>query len=83
MDNIDITDSVFSLDIPESNTVLNSVTGGSSSNNYTMYIYIGIAALIILGGMYVFKMYQNRKNSQSNENYIDLSRRVLHDESKS
>jgi hypothetical protein len=71
MDNIDITDSAFSLDIPSNSIDINSTIGITSQNNYMMYIYIGIASLILLGGIYIFKMYQAKKNSQTNENSLD------------
>ena len=61
MDSIDITDSAFSLDFTD-NKVLSSDIGGSVQTDYMTYIYIGLAALIILGGVYIFKMYQNNKN---------------------
>jgi len=71
MDAIDITDSTFSLDTPSSNKILHSAVGGCSLDNYMTYIYIGIAALIVLGGVYIFKMYQNRTNYNSNESSMN------------
>ena len=65
---IDITDSAFSLDVLGSNPVLTSVTEGGLPNNYMIYIYIGIAALILLSGFYIFKTYQNKNILQSNDN---------------
>jgi hypothetical protein len=53
MDSIDITDSTFSLNIPEEIT---------SNNDYTMYIYIGIAIVVILIAFFAYKSFQNRNN---------------------
>lgn len=64
MDSIDITDSVFSLDVPDLNQVIGSVDG-VVSNDYTMYIYIGVAILVIIIGMFIFKFYQNKKREKS------------------
>jgi hypothetical protein len=64
MDGIDITDSAFALDVPGvENTV---ISGDSNSTYYTMFIYIGIAILAAMIGMFIFKYYQNKK-SQSEE----------------
>jgi ABC-type anion transport system duplicated permease subunit len=71
MDSIDITDSTFSLDVPDINQVFGSsdLVGGSKSD-YTMYIYIGVAILVALIGILIYKFYQNKKTQQS-ENNID------------
>ena len=61
MDSIDITDSVFSLDVPDLNKVNGSVDG-VVNNDYTMYIYIGVAILVIIISMFIFKFYQNKKS---------------------
>ena len=66
MDSIDITDSAFSLDVPNLNQVIDSVDG-VVSNDYTMYIYIGVAILVIVVGMFIFKFYQNKKREQSGD----------------
>jgi hypothetical protein len=71
IDSIDITDSAFSLDIPNSLDTPNSlditniVTGGSDSittTDYTMFIYIGIASILLAVGMFIYKTYKNNKN---------------------
>jgi len=62
MDNIDITDTTFSLDVPDINQIMGS--SGGSVSDYTMYIYIGAAILIIIIGMFIFKFYQNKKKEQ-------------------
>jgi uncharacterized membrane protein YfhO len=66
MDSIDITDSVFSLDVPDLNQVIGSVDD-VLSNDYTMYIYIGISILVIIIGMFIFKFHQNKKREQSGD----------------
>lgn len=62
MDAIDITDSAFALDAPGVNSIL---SGDSSSfTDYTMFIYIGAAILVIIIAMFIYKFYQNKKNQQ-------------------
>ena len=63
MNSIDITDSVFSLDVPDLNNVVDNVNN-VVNNDYTMYIYIGIATLVIIIGTFIFKYYQNEKSKQ-------------------
>lgn len=63
---IDITDSTFSLDVPEINHVMSGGEGILNSD-YTMYMYIGGAILVILIGIFIFKFYQNKKQNQSDE----------------
>lgn len=65
MDSIDITDSAFSLDVPDINEVI--TTGGGISSDmkdYTMFIYIGAAILVVIIGMFIYKFYQNKKNKE-------------------
>jgi len=59
MDVIDITDSAFSLDVPN---ILSA--GASGSTDYTMFIYIGAAILVAIIGMFIYKFYQNKKNQE-------------------
>jgi hypothetical protein len=58
MDAIDITDSAFSLGLPDVNDVI--ATGGGLKD-YTMFIYIGIAILVAFIGTFVYKFYMNKK----------------------
>lgn len=60
MEAIDITDSAFSLDIPDTNQII----GGSSTTDYTMFIYIGAAILVAFIGILIYKFYQNKKNKE-------------------
>lgn len=63
MDYIDITDSEFSLNkLGESD-----ISGGSSISDYTTFIYIGAAILVVFIGMLIYKFYQNRKNNENSE----------------
>jgi len=62
MDSIDVTDSVFSLNVPDLNKVVDGVDD-VVNNGYTSYIYIGIFILVIIG-IFAFKYYQNKKSKQ-------------------
>lgn len=73
MDSIDITDSAFSLDIPNLNQLTdnNNITiGGIMNGDYTIYFYIGIAIIVVIIGLYIFhnftKFYQNKQYASSN-----------------
>lgn len=63
MNSIDITDSAFSLGITDSNEIV----GGTSGTDYTMFIYIGAAILVIFIGMLIYKFYQNKKNNEDTQ----------------
>lgn len=64
INSIDITDSAFSLDVPDVNTIVSG--GGGSTTDYTMFIYIGAAILVVFIAMLIYKFYQNKqKNSES------------------
>jgi hypothetical protein len=64
MDSIDITDSSFSLDVP-------SIIGGSLPDN-NFYLYIGVAILIAIVGLFIFKFYRNKTdcNDSSDSNNV-------------
>ena len=64
MDGIDITDSAFALDVPSVDSILTG--GGDGSTDYTMFMYIGAAILIVIIGLFIYKFYQN-KNSEQQE----------------
>jgi hypothetical protein len=64
MDAIDITDSAFSLGIPDVNNVI-SVGGGFQ--DYTMFIYIGAAILVAFIGMFIYKFYMNKRVNDNQE----------------
>ena len=61
MDSIDITDSVFSLDVSQ---VIGNNINGETNYDYTMYIYIGSAVLIILIGIFIYRYYKNKQNEE-------------------
>jgi hypothetical protein len=63
MDGIDITDSAFALDVPNVDSILTA--GGDGSTDYTMFMYIGFAILVLIG-LFIYKFYQN-KNSEQQE----------------
>lgn len=58
MDSIDIADATFSL----GNYDVSSMGGGSK--DYTTFIYIGVAILVIVIGTFLYKMYVNKKNAE-------------------
>ena len=64
MDAIDITDSAFSLGIPDANNV---ITTGGGVQDYTMFIYIGVAILVAFIGMFVYKFCMNKKATDNQE----------------
>lgn len=61
MESIDITDSVFSLDVSQ---VIGNNINGETNYDYTMYIYIGSAVLIILIGIFIYRYYKNKQNEE-------------------
>lgn len=63
MESIDITDSLFSLDVPDLNQAIGDTIDG---NDYTMYIYIGLAVLIIIICMFIY-IYYNKENKENEE----------------
>jgi len=65
MDGIDITDSAFSLDVPGIDSIV--ATGGSNSTYYSIFIYIGVAILAAMIGMFVYKYYQNKNSKQEED----------------
>lgn len=65
MDSIDITDSAFSLDIPGVDSTV--ITGGSNSTYYSIFVYLGVAILAAIIGMFVYKYYQNKKSTSEED----------------
>lgn len=63
MDAIDITDSAFSLGLPDTNTIIST----SGMKDYTMFIYIGAAILVAFIAMFVYKFYMNNKNPNAEQ----------------
>ena len=65
IDSIDITDSAFSLDTPNSLDITNIVTCGGDStttSDYSNFIYIGLAVIVLTIGFFIYKTYRNKKN---------------------
>ena len=70
MDSIDITDAAFSL-AHTSNLIADDYMGLSSNSllddyyveDYSIYMYIGVASLIFLITLFIYKFYQNKKKS--------------------
>lgn len=67
MDSIDITDSAFTLDVPEVNYILSSTSDKSFQISSMIYIYIGIAAFALLAILYFYKKNTNEKKNISNQ----------------
>ena len=73
MDSIDITDSAFSLDIPDMNNIIpfdssTDLLGGAKlpfDTDNNLFIYIGLLLLVSLVGFFVYNYYQNKKNKQN------------------
>lgn len=63
MDSIDITDSAFSLGLDDASKIIS----GDSTTDYTMFIYIGAAILVVFIGMLIFKFYQNKRNNENSQ----------------
>ena len=62
IDSIDITDSAFSLDVP---TIVTS--GSDSTTDYTMFIYIGVAVIVLIVGFFIYKTYRTRQNASAED----------------
>jgi hypothetical protein len=75
MDNIDITSSEFSLGgFPDLKNIMSSDTNSNNSEplDYTMYMYIGIAILAIVGGYFIYKFYFSKsRHVHFNEGEMD------------
>ena len=63
MDSIDITDVDFSLENYDTNYGLSSNIN-NDGNDYKIFMYIGIIIFIGLIGIFIFKYYQNKKQSE-------------------
>ena len=68
MENIDITDPTFSLN---SNLLNNNVNLGSSNilmdYDNSVWIFIGIFILVFVSGIFMYKYYQNKKETSQLE----------------
>lgn len=78
MDNIDITSSEFSLgnmaNLGESINIFTSTGGGMEENDSITYMYVGVAILIGIIGMLIYKFYMNKNPSvHFNEENIDCT----------
>lgn len=59
---IDISDPAFSLGISDVNQVINN-----SSDDNTMFLYIGAALVVLFIGMFVYKFYMNKQSTGKEE----------------
>jgi hypothetical protein len=66
MDNIDIIDPTFSLDTPNL-CEFNFDNILSRTDDYGMYLYVGIASFVIIIGAFIFYNYFKNKTSKQNE----------------
>jgi hypothetical protein len=62
MDSIDIADATFSLGNYDRGDVMSM---GGGAKDYTTFIYIGIAILVVVLGTFLYKMYVNKKNNEN------------------
>lgn len=62
MDSIDIIDPTFSLSAPNFNESIDNGAG-----DYTTYIYIGIASLVIVVGLFLYTTAKSRENNSTEE----------------
>ena len=79
MENIDeitdlgIVDAAFSLEMPDVNNVsvnnvsVNNVSVGDGLKDYTMFIYIGAAILVVFIGVFLYKSYVNKRLNNDNK----------------
>ena len=67
MDSIDITDSTFSLGIPDLNQVITSV----GTYDYTTFMYIGFGILVISIGYLIYRYYKTKNSTEINDNTND------------
>ena len=66
MDNIDITDSAFSLEMPVKHLAGGNLSGGNSVDN-TIFLYIGAAVLLAFASMFIYKFYMNKHSNHHNQ----------------
>jgi hypothetical protein len=64
INSIDITDSAFSLhdSIPTPDT---DIIGGGGKTDYTMFIYIGVAVIVLIVGFFIYKYYRTKQNAMA------------------
>lgn len=75
MESIDITDAAFSLNIsPITDDLRHTIISGGgngTSEDYTMYMYIGAAILVSFIGIFYFKFYKNKKLHKNEDLELD------------
>lgn len=67
MDNIDIIDPTFSLDVPNFNEIISDNIVNETTEDYAIYIYIGVALLVFIICIFIFKHVFKTKMSEENE----------------
>ena len=74
MDNIDITSSEFSLGgFPDLKNIMSSDTTGNNgeSLDYTMYIYIAIAIVVLVISFFIYKFYITKQKHVTFQDKLD------------
>ena len=73
MDTIDVTSPEFSLGgFSESNDVVSdTISLGTDSSDYTMYIYVGVIILLCIISYFVYKFYINRVKKVTFQDKLD------------
>jgi hypothetical protein len=66
IDSIDITDAAFSLNGPTPTPVQETI-GVSGTTDYTMFIYIGVAVIVLIVGFFIYKTYRTRQNASAED----------------
>ena len=73
MDSIDITSAGFSLDnIPDLNEVISNTVSNTVGSDYTMYIYIAAAIILLVVAFLVYKFYINKQKQVSFQDSPDM-----------
>lgn len=68
MDSIDITDSAFSLGLPNASDVIYNSDG---IGDYSVFIYIGAAIVVLFISMFVYKFCMNQKIDENRNEKTD------------
>jgi hypothetical protein len=72
MDSIDIIDPTFSLDVPKLNEMISDNDLNGTTDDHSIYIYVGITLLVVMVGIFVYnKFTEFHQNKMGEENKED------------